>query len=181
MNRGGVTKRQLDRDILGKRGDRRYRTTLRHRPTLRSSLGFLSLYTVLLRLLRPLTVLSLSLFLALFYLHPLSPSTFLSFSLAYTHIHTHISLSFPFSLLSTVLPRCLTPFSLQESCGDLCIRFARYRERIKYPFASDDLTPLRRCTLHHLRCTVFIAGAYGRTLFIFVLVREFSSITRCVC
>jgi len=60
MNRGGVTKRRLDRGTLGTSegfGEgRRYRTTLRYRPTLLcSSLGFSSLYTAPVRLLRPLS------------------------------------------------------------------------------------------------------------------------------
>lgn len=112
MNRGGVTKRRLGRDTRcrrGARGERRYRTTLRHRPTLRSSLAAFRVYTVLLRLLRPLTA-------------PLFP----------------LSLFPSPCLLAASLPRCLTPFSLRESHDDSCTRFARYRERIKSPPASDE-------------------------------------------
>lgn len=99
MNRGGVTKRRLDRDTRcrrGARGDRRYRTTLRHRPTLRSSLAAFRVYTVLLRLLRPLIT-------------PLS----LSFSLPFP---------FPFALgrAAASLPPCLTPFRFHEGYDDPC-------------------------------------------------------------
>jgi len=155
MNRGRVTKRQLDRDTLGRRGDwgdRRYRTTLWHRPTLYCSLGFSSLYAAspFITLSHVLYVISLFLFYSLL---------FFSYLICLSFSHTPF-LSLPSSLMNTVLPRCLTPFS-QGSCW--WSMYSIYREWIKYLFASDDLTSLHWYTLHQ-QCIIFIIDAYGRTL-----------------
>lgn len=134
MNRGRVTKRQLDRDILGKRG--------LGRPSIPNDLAastnpplfswlFESIYSA-----SPFTAPSYCPFSLSFSLCIL-PLLFLSFSfsLSFSQIHIHLLSRFLFPLLSTVLPRCLTLFSLRESCNDPCTRFARYRERIKYLLA----------------------------------------------
>jgi len=116
MNRGRVTKRQLDRDILSKRG--------LGRPSILNDLAASTnppLFSWLFESIcsaSPFTApsycpfsLSLSLSLSLSHTHSLthSPPTlfiFFFFSLTYTHTCSH----FLFPLLSTVLPRCLTLF-----------------------------------------------------------------------
>lgn len=119
MNRGGVTKRQLDRDILGKRGSGRPSVpndlAASTNPLLFSWL-FESIYSAS-QFTTPSYCpppLSLSLFSCSLLPSPLS----FSFSLLLTHI------SSVGSLLSTKFrPPALTLFSLRESCDDPCTRF----------------------------------------------------------
>jgi len=120
MNRGGVTKRQLDRGILGKRGAGDI-----ERPCIDQPSALLLAFRVYIQCFSVYYVLFLSLSFFLSFLLSFILSLYLSLFRSYTFF-----LLFPFSLtMSTV--RYLTLFSPQETCDDPCTRFARYRERIK--------------------------------------------------